>query len=69
MVVLLLYVNDMIITGSDPVVVVEMKHLFCEFEMKDIGLVSYFFGIEIASSPKGYLFSQSEYVTEIIYHV
>lgn len=52
LVIILLYVDDMIITGSDSFAIDEVKkHLFLEFEMKDLGPLRYFPGIEIASSP------------------
>lgn len=46
LVLLLLYVDDMIITGSDSIVITDVKcQLFCEFEMKDLGPLKYFLGI------------------------
>ena len=43
LVLLLLYVDDMIITGSDPAAISDIKdHLFREFEMNDLGPLRYF---------------------------
>ena len=61
-------VDDMIITGSDSAAISDVKdHLFREFEMKDLGPLRYFLGIEVASSPKGYLLSQTKYITDILH--
>lgn len=51
LVLLLLYVDDMIIIGSDPAAIRDVKHhLFREFEMKDLGPILYFIGIEFVSA-------------------
>ncbi|XP_068638476.1 uncharacterized mitochondrial protein AtMg00810-like [Aristolochia californica] len=36
--------------------------------MKDLGYLQYFLGIEVAYSPKGYILSQSKYISEVISH-
>nr|KYP36170.1 Retrovirus-related Pol polyprotein from transposon TNT 1-94 [Cajanus cajan] len=52
--ILIVYVDDMVLTGDD---VEEMKllekRLAAEFEMKDLGQLKYFLGIEIARSEQG----------------
>ena len=45
-VILLLYVDDLFLTGNEKQIVECKKKLAEEFEMKDLGLMHYFLGLE-----------------------
>ncbi|GKV14657.1 hypothetical protein SLEP1_g25497 [Rubroshorea leprosula] len=67
MVLLLIYVDDMIITGDDVSGIDELKQFLSHrFEMKDLGSLSYFLGLEVTSSDAGYLLSQMKYASDLI---
>ena len=57
----------MILTGDDKEEMDRLKKsLFAEFEMKDLGLLKYFLGIEVLRSKKGILISQKQYVLNLL---
>nr|CCI55364.1 PH01B035L11.9 [Phyllostachys edulis] len=58
---LLLYVDDMIITGGDSEYIAFVKaHLSEQFLMSDLGPLRYFIGIEVTSTPDGFFMSQEK---------
>uniref|UniRef100_A0A2N9IAK3 CCHC-type domain-containing protein n=1 Tax=Fagus sylvatica TaxID=28930 RepID=A0A2N9IAK3_FAGSY len=64
MILLLLYVDDMIITGDDHSGISDFKlFLHQQFEMKDLGHLSYFLGLEVSSDSTGYYLSQANDAT------
>ena len=45
--ILLLYVDDIFVTGMDGLIADTKKKLDAKFEMKDLGMMHYFFGMEV----------------------
>ncbi|BBG98715.1 HXXXD-type acyl-transferase family protein, partial [Prunus dulcis] len=64
---LIIYVDDMIITGNDVDEMSKLQgNLAVEFEMKDLGDLKYFLGVEVARSSKGIFLSQRKYVLDLL---
>jgi hypothetical protein len=61
-VVIVIYVDDLIITGDSDVDIFDFKKLLKQkFEMKDLGELRYFLGIEVIQSHKGIWLLQRQY--------
>jgi len=57
-VLLVLYVDDIIITGSDLVATASLKRIFTlNLKMKDLDFLCYFLGNKVAYTSYGYLLS------------
>ena len=55
-VILLLYVDDLFVTGTDGLITETKRKLAIEFEMKDMGMMHYFLGMEVWQSTDGIFF-------------
>nr|GFC62636.1 putative reverse transcriptase, RNA-dependent DNA polymerase [Tanacetum cinerariifolium] len=64
---LIIYVDDMIITGNDEKEIKKLKEgLFTEFEMKDLGRLKYFLRIEVLRSQHGIFIFQKKYILDLL---
>jgi hypothetical protein len=61
-VILLLYVDDLFLTGEENHIVDCKKKLSTEFKMKDLGPMHYLLGLEVWQSPKHIFLNQEKYV-------
>ena len=63
----LVYVDDLIISGNDSTALRVFKnYLSTCFHMKDLGVLKYFLGIEVARTPTGIFLCQRKYSLDII---
>ena len=64
---LIVYVNDIIMTGNDEKEKNTLKQCLAkEFEIKYLGKLKYFLGIEVARSKQGIFISQQKYVIDLL---
>ena len=65
--VVLIYVDDLIVTGDNSEEVHFLKQaLQRKFALKDLGRLKYFLGIELATSQKGLFLNQRKYVLDLL---
>jgi IS30 family transposase len=63
----IVYVDDIVITGDDDEQVNQLKKLLAkEFEVKDLGQLKYFLGMEIARTKNGISVSQRKYTLDLL---
>ena len=63
---LLLYVDDLFVTGMDELITDTNRKLVAVFEMKDLGMMHYFLGIEVGWNVDGISLGKSKYTIEIL---
>lgn len=64
---LLVYVDDIVISGNHEASIVALKeHLHAAIHIKDLGNLRYFLGIEVARSKKGICLNQRKYALELV---
>jgi hypothetical protein len=66
LVIFLLYVDELFLTGEENIITECKKKIVKEFEMKDLGLMNYFLGLEVWQSPERIFLNQGKYAVEIL---
>ena len=64
--ILVLYVDDLFLTGSEKLIKGCKLDLASEFEMKDLGLMHYFLGMEVWQSSGHIFLGQGKYAVDIL---
>ena len=64
--VLLLYINDLFVTGEVGLITNINRKLVVKFEMKDLGMMHYFLSMEVWQSTNGVFLGQGKYTVEIL---
>ncbi|XP_050874974.1 uncharacterized mitochondrial protein AtMg00810-like [Lathyrus oleraceus] len=66
-IVLIVYVDDIVLTGDDIVEMTRVKEkLVVDFKIKDLGFMRYFLGMEVARSKNGIVVSQQKYIIDLL---
>ena len=63
---LLLYVDDMFVTGMDGLIADMKRNIVSEFEMKDLGMMHYFLGMEVWRNADGIFLGKGKYALDIL---
>ena len=70
MAILIVYVDEIILIGDDTREVERLKKVLAtKFEVKDLGQMWYFLGMEVARSRKGISISQRKYVLDLLIEI
>jgi hypothetical protein len=64
--ILLVYVDDMFLTGEEKLILDSKRKLVAEFEMKDLGMMHYFLGLKVWQKHGEIILSQGKYAGEIL---
>ncbi|CAM8908561.1 unnamed protein product [Rhodiola kirilowii] len=65
--ILLVYMDDVIITGNSEELISEVKQfIHRKFRIKDLGVMKYFLGLEVARSTDGVFLNQRKYALELL---
>lgn len=66
-VAMLIYVDDILITGSSDSLITEVKmYLNSLFKLNDLGQLRYFLGIKVARSTSGFYLNQRKYALDLL---
>ena len=64
--ILLLYVDDLFVTGEDGLIADTKRNLAAKFNTKELGIMHYFLGMEVWKNVDGIFLGQGNYGVEIL---
>ena len=64
--ILVLYVDELFLTGEEQLIAQCKRELTSEFEIEDLGLMHYFLGLEVWKNPDEIFLSQEKYAVDIL---
>ena len=64
--ILVLYVDDLFLTSEEQLIAQCQRELTSEFEMKDLGLMHYFLGLEVSQKLGETFLTQGKYAMDIL---
>jgi hypothetical protein len=65
--ILVLYVDDLFLTWDEQLIADYKANLAVEFEVKDLGLMHYFLGLEVWQHDGCFFLGQGKYTVEILH--
>ena len=66
-ILLVVYVDNIVFTGSDSIRISSLKSfLHSQFHTKDLGMLKYFLGVEVMRSKHGFFLSQRKYELDLL---
>lgn len=65
-ILIIVFIGDIILTGDDTLEIKRQKGLSQNLEIKDLGNLKYFLGMEFASSKRGIFVSQQRYALNLL---
>ena len=69
-ILLVVYVDDFVITGSDSKDILSLKSsLHIQFHTKDLGMLKYFLSVEVMRSKQRILLSQRKYILDMLFEI
>ena len=64
--IMVLYVDDLFLTSANPLIYLCKRELAFEFEMKDLGLMHYFLGLQVWQNLGEIFLSQGKYIVKLL---
>ena len=68
LIILVLYVDDLVLTSSDSKLLNHVKTSLKKFEMTDLGFFHYFLGLQVLKTKEGNFISHSKYAHDLLCH-